>query len=115
VYGDNKDYIEADVIRGYVETGAARRHSIVSYYPQGANVHYNEMDIPNQEYFDERIDPSSDWEVSFYRSISKVDGLLMPRGGPSTLIAGQIVLRCNKKIAGARRPVYVHFNRSELL
>lgn len=50
------------------------------------------MDIPDREYFNEKVDASSDWEVSFYRSLSKVDGLLVLGGGPSTLIAGQIAL-----------------------
>ena len=55
-------------------------------------MHFNEMDIPDREYFNEKVDASSDWEVSFYRSLSKVDGLLVLGGGPSTLIAGQIAL-----------------------
>lgn len=92
VYGSDADYIEADVVRGFVASGASGKHSIVSYHPQGASVHFQEMNQTDKEYFYVNIDPSSDWEVSFYRSLAKVDGLLLLGGGPSTLIAGQIAL-----------------------
>jgi len=93
VYGDDKTYIEADVVAGFADAGVAESHSIICYYPQRASVHFQEMEkYKDKEYFDEKVDPSSDWEVSFYRSLSKADGILLLGGGASTLIAGQIAL-----------------------
>lgn len=93
VYSSERAFIEPDIVNGYVTAGTAGKHSIVCYYPQGAGVRFPEMDAHNdKEFFDEQIDPSSDWEVSFYRSLAKVDGILLFGGGSSTLIAGNMAL-----------------------
>jgi hypothetical protein len=42
--------------------------------------------------FDERPDPSASWEVSYYRSLFGVDGVLLVGGGRSTLVTGLIAL-----------------------
>jgi hypothetical protein len=42
--------------------------------------------------FDVAVDPSDGWEVSFYRSLFAVDGVLLIGGGQSTLVAGLIAL-----------------------
>jgi hypothetical protein len=42
----------------------------------------------NLRCFEFRIDPNPGWEVSFYRSLYDVDGIVLLGGGQSTLIAG---------------------------
>jgi hypothetical protein len=44
----------------------------------------------NSELFDWRPDHAPDWDMSFYLSISEVQGVLLLGGGPSTLIAGAV-------------------------
>jgi hypothetical protein len=44
----------------------------------------------HSELFDWRPDHAPDWEMSFYQSISEVQGILLMGGGPSTLIAGAV-------------------------
>ncbi len=93
VYSANTDFIEQDVVTGYVTAGAAGKESIVCHHPTGADIHFPEMDEhKDKEYFDEKVAPSDDWEASFYRSLAEVNGILLLGGGPSTLIAGYMAL-----------------------
>jgi hypothetical protein len=93
VYSSDRAFIEQDIVTGYVTVGTAGKKSIVCHHPAGADIHFPEMDeFKDREYFDEKVEHSSDWEVSFYSSLSEVDGILLLGGGPSTLIAGYIAL-----------------------
>jgi hypothetical protein len=104
VYSSNNAFIEPDVVTGYVAAGAAGKNSIVCYYPQEASVNFPEMEEhKDKEYFDQIVDPSSDWEVSFYRSLAKVDGIVLLGGGASTLIAGNIALSRDLAIIAVAR------------
>jgi hypothetical protein len=46
----------------------------------------------HSEFFDVRADPSADWEVSYYRSLVEVHGVILIGGGRSTLVTGLIAL-----------------------
>jgi len=89
VYSDDEVFIEPHLVRGYVAEGGAGEHSIVCYYPQGAGIAFPERS-QHRELFTDRMDATSDWEVSFYRSLSDTNGILILGGASSTLIAGHI-------------------------
>jgi hypothetical protein len=91
VYSSDHNVIEPDVVRGYASYDGAASHSILCFSPFAASVNFAEMADP-RELIRVIDDPADDWEVSFYRSIGKVDGVLVLGGGSSTLIAGHIAL-----------------------
>jgi hypothetical protein len=90
VYSAKPTFIEADVVRGYVGSGKAVAASIHVRAPIGKGSFVEYADQP--DVFDVRPDPSGDWEVSFYRSLSGCDGVILLGGGRSTLITGLIAL-----------------------
>jgi hypothetical protein len=89
VYSGMSKFIEADVVRGYVGSGKASPGSIHVYAPIGKGT----FDYGDQrDVFDTRPDPSGDWEVAFYRSLSECDGVVLMGGGQSTLVTGVIAI-----------------------
>jgi len=92
VYSSGVDFLEGRVVRGYVATRLAARRSVQVRYP----LHSQKPEFPEQqtncEVFDWRPDHSPDWEISFYQSLSDVDGILLMGGGDSTLIGGLVAM-----------------------
>lgn len=111
VYSANPMFIEADVVRGYAPK-ATTDGSIEVPAPVGG-VAFAEMST-RPGLFDERADPSNDWEVSYYRSLVDCDGVLMIGGKRSTLVTGLIALTMRVPIlavatfGGAARKVWDH-------
>jgi hypothetical protein len=91
VYSSARDFVEADVVRGYVASGKARPGSIQVRYPDGGDGDFPEMEH-RPDVFHVRPDVSRAWEVSFYRSLFDADGVLLIGGGQSTLVAGLIAI-----------------------
>ncbi len=91
VYTSQPDFIEADVVKGFVEGGGAGPKSIVWPYPHGADAGFKDLE-GHPELLDERADPEELWEVSFYRSILSADGVILLGGGPSTVVVGHVAL-----------------------
>lgn len=93
VYSSNPAFIEADIVRGYVTSGKAQSESIQIRYPRAVEAagppRFPEQDS-HQAVFDEIPDEAPNWEVSFYRSLTEVDGLLLLGGANSALITGVI-------------------------
>jgi hypothetical protein len=90
VYSSEPDFLESHVVRGYVASRAAVRCSIQVRYPlHGVKPAFAEQST-NSELFDWRPDHAPDWEMSFYQSLSEVQGVVLMGGGPSTLIAGAV-------------------------
>lgn len=85
-------YIESDVVRGFVKHAKTNK-SICVHYP---------FNLPGPEKFPEytthkalfetQVDESTDWEVSFYQSLSRADGMVLIGGSRSSLIAGVLAL-----------------------
>ena len=122
VYSGEADFIEQDVVSGYLAAGPTGEDSIVCYYPQGEMVKFTEMDDPGKAVcFKEIQDPSGDWEVSFYHSILRVDAVLLLGGGVSTLIAGQLALGQDIPIlalatfGGSARKIWQHLSAKSTL
>ena len=83
-------YVEASAVKGYASSSKAEPASIVVEYPlddpQAAE--FPEV-LSKPKLFNFRPDSSKQWEMSFYKSLRSVDGVvLIGGGGPSTLISG---------------------------
>jgi hypothetical protein len=94
VYGSDPDYIERDVVKGYIAAGIKKPKSITCIYPRDVDIDFEDMNS-NMDYFKFQKDMASDWEVSFYRSIITVDAMLLFGGKNSAFIAGQMALSYN--------------------
>lgn len=90
VYSSAPDFLECYVVRGYVASRAAIRGSIQVSYPLHSVKPAFAEQSTNSELFDWRPDHSPDWEMSFYQSLSEVQGIVLMGGGASTLIAGAV-------------------------
>jgi hypothetical protein len=92
VYSSGVGYLDSHIVRGYVASRLATRHSIQVRYPlHGEKPAFPEQQS-NDELFDWRPDSRSDWEMSFYQSLTDVDGVLLMGGGASTMIAGLVAM-----------------------
>ena len=90
VYSAKSMFVEADIVHGYVASGKATAKSIHVHAPIGKGSFDEYRERP--DLFDPKPDASADWEVTFYRSLTSCDGLIVIGGGRSTLIAGVIAL-----------------------
>ncbi|MFI5926140.1 hypothetical protein ACIA3K_09130 [Micromonospora sp. NPDC051543] len=91
VYSSDPDYLERDVVRGYVGSGRATSGSILVRGRYQQDVDFEEAQR-HPEVFAVVPESTDDWEVSFYRSLLTADALLLVGGGRSTFIAGLIGL-----------------------
>ncbi|WP_433459501.1 hypothetical protein [Micromonospora sp. CA-248212] len=91
VYSSDPDYLERDVVRGYVGSGRAAPGSILVRGRYQQDVDFEEAQR-YPELFAVVPESTDDWEVSFYRSLLTADALLLVGGGRSTFIAGLIGL-----------------------
>jgi hypothetical protein len=98
VYSSAGAFIEASVMRGYVEAGGAGRGSVQVRAPRASASHFPEQDR-HPDLFDVRPDASPDWEVSYYRSLGDSDGVLLVGGGRSTYVTGLIALTLGLPVA----------------
>lgn len=91
VYSADPKFIEPYVVEGYIASGAAKHNSIRVEYPPPpeANIDFAAMKT-HQNAFDLQPSADSNWEVSFYNSLSAVEGILLVGGGRSTLITGLV-------------------------
>jgi len=90
VYSSDPDFLESHVVRGYVAGRAAIRCSIQVRYPLYSVKPTFAEQSTNSELFDWRPDHAPDWEMSFYQSLSVVQGVILIGGGSSTLSAGAV-------------------------
>src|SRR6185369_2413640 len=87
VYGG--PFIESDFVRGFVAGRPDRDRSILMWYSR----EFAPMPFPEEttqpKLFDRRQERGADWEVAFYRSISRADGIILIGGGNTAKICGQ--------------------------
>ena len=95
VYSSAADFVEGDVVRGYAASDGALPRSVQVHAPQSSGAIQFPAASTRPELFDYRPDASEDWEVSYYRSLVKTDGVLLIGGGRSTYITGLIALAFN--------------------
>jgi hypothetical protein len=93
VYSASPGLIERYVVNGFVASGKAKPRSIIVFSPFGSTkaAAFVERE-KHDELFDIRQDNNTGWEVSFFRSLSRTDGVVMIGGGQSTLITGVLAL-----------------------
>jgi hypothetical protein len=92
VYSSRPEFIEREVVRGYITSDRARPGSIRVLSRYGFDdADFAEIDRLGDIFAYVR-DSSPDWEVSYYRSLLDIDGLVLLGGGRSTFIAGLIAL-----------------------
>jgi 3',5'-cyclic AMP phosphodiesterase CpdA len=99
VYSSNRQFIESYFVRGYLESGQAKKMSIEVRYPVDHD-DYRLFPLYNKypDCFHLCPDHHSSWEVSFYDSIHNVDGLVLLGGGSSTLVSGLLAITDRKPL-----------------
>src|SRR4051794_18355316 len=77
VYSSNPRFVEAAVVAGYAASPAAKPRAIRVLSPiSSSHKQFTEMG-DRAELFEVINDPGADWEVSFYRSLASVSGVLL--------------------------------------
>lgn len=92
VFSSSENYVERDVVKGYLDTlDAQHPGEIVVHTP-----HDREVDFGVPRYLKHvlkvRKNPASEWEISYYRALFEADGLLLIGGGRATRIAGVMAM-----------------------
>jgi hypothetical protein len=96
VYSANPEFIEAHVVRGYVESGSAKPQAIRVRYPlggPGTDDKFHQEDA-HPELFHRQPDHHQFWQISFYQSLLDADGVIIIGGSESAFMTG-IVARMN--------------------
>ncbi|WP_069159964.1 hypothetical protein [Nocardia altamirensis] len=92
VFSSSEDYIEKDVVRGYL-SALDMNHpgTVIVRTPYDREVNF---DVPEHLKHVVQIKPdaAAEWEVSFYRELFKTDGLIVIGGGRATRIAGILAI-----------------------
>jgi hypothetical protein len=93
VFSSDPAYVEADVVRGFVNgsTKSARRQIQVRA-PQGSPEATFQVAGAHSDIFDLHPDQDSHWVPPFYRAIRDADGVIIIGGGRSALIMGHLAL-----------------------
>ena len=93
VFSSDPAYVEADVVRGFVNgsTKTARRQIQVRA-PQGSPEATFHVPGAHSDIFDLHPDQDSHWVAPFYRAIRDADGVIIIGGGRSALIMGHLAL-----------------------
>ncbi len=90
VYGG--PFLEADVVRGFVGGKPAKDHSILMWYTKDQEPPPFAEETSHPSLFERRSERGADWEIAFYRSIARADGLILIGGGNATKICGQVAI-----------------------
>jgi hypothetical protein len=92
VYSGETQFIEPAFVRGFLATKQAKPQSIQVRYPADDAAPTFPEQATQQKVFDFQPDSHPKWEVSFYRSLAEVDGVIVIGGGRSSLVSGLIAL-----------------------
>ena len=96
VYGG--PFLETDVVRGYVAAKPKDDNSILMWFTVGNEPPPFPEESSNQKLFQRTSERGADWEIAFYRSITRADGIILMGGGNATKISGQVAI-------GSRMPI----------
>ncbi len=99
VYSLEASFIEADAVRGYVrEAPAEARDRVRVILPFGATAGLPSEYQPRAALFHLTVDNNPAWEMSFYRSLATVAGVVLIGGGRSTFVTGVQALTYRKPL-----------------
>ena len=90
VYGG--PYLEADVVQGFVSANPSQDRSILMWYSRDQEPPPFAEEATHPKLFDRRQEKGGDWEIAFYRSITRADGVILMGGGNATKICGQVAI-----------------------
>jgi hypothetical protein len=90
VFSSDADFVEVDVVRGYLDA-ANDAAKVAVRAPHQVAVRF---DVPDRAVERVHVEPDTagDWESSYYRSVFEADGLVAIGGGRSTRIAGVLAI-----------------------
>jgi hypothetical protein len=92
VFSSSAGYIEVDVVRGYA--GASARETpgrVVARTPKNKTIAFD-LPVGTAVTLEVEPDTSGEWELPYYRSLLRSDGILLVGGGQLTRIAGIVAL-----------------------
>ena len=93
VYTSEPAFIEADVVRGYINSGSAMPKSIQIRFPQVIGAEQAPLFDEQQkqgQFFDPVADTHPSWQVCFYQSLKDAQGILLLGGASSSFITGLV-------------------------
>jgi len=96
VYGG--PYLEAEVVRGFVAAKPKQDHSIEMRYTKGNDPPPFPEEATHPKLFRRHSERGADWEIAFYRAITRADGIIVMGGGNAAKISGQVAI-------GTRMPI----------
>jgi hypothetical protein len=96
VYGG--PFLEADVVRGFVAGRPANDRSILMWYSKDQEPQPFPEEQTNPNLFERRAEKGADWEIAFYRSVTRADGMIVMGGANAAKICGQVAI-------GTRMPI----------
>jgi hypothetical protein len=96
VYGG--EFLEADVVRGFVSGKPPTDRSILMWYTKDKEPPPFAEEATHPSLFERRSERGADWEIAFYRSMTRADGVILIGGGNATAISGQVAI-------GTRMPI----------
>jgi len=92
VFSSSDDYIEKDVVRGYLAALEANRPgTVVVRTPFDREVNFGVSEALKQ-HIEIRPDAAVEWEISYYRALFDADGIIVVGGGRATRIAGTLAV-----------------------
>lgn len=95
VYSADSEYIEGDVVSGFIESEKAQPDSILVVYARKSPQPQFKEQAVKPACFKFKMDSNHSWEVSFYRSLLRADGVTVIGGGQSTFVAGILAVTSN--------------------
>ncbi len=92
VYSSSPQFLEHRVVTGFLVGAPVRARSVQVRPPvDDPDLDFAEM-VGHREAFDIRYEPGADWEVTFYRSLSEIQGVILIGGGRTTLVTAMVGL-----------------------
>jgi hypothetical protein len=90
VFSSAPSFIEADVVRGYLRAPNPQPKSIIVRFPSDAPPEASDFSehAAVKDVFDFQRDRNPNWDISYYRSLQDMQGIVLIGGGRSTLITG---------------------------
>jgi hypothetical protein len=90
VYGG--PFVEADVVRGFVAGNPSKDRSILMWYSKDQEPAPFVEEASHPKLFERRSERGADWEIAFYRSVARADGLILMGGGNAVKVSGQVAI-----------------------